>query len=73
MNPGLGPLIIHGALGLAIIAALAVLAAVGTLTGAQALYPIVAIAGTLLGTGSSAVGASSNPTTITTPVTPPPA
>jgi len=65
-------LIVHAIVGLSVIGALAGLAAVGTITGVAATYGVLAIAGILLGTGSSAVGASSNPTTITTPVTAPP-
>lgn len=55
----LSPSIVHLLGGLAGIGTLAALAATGTITGADALYPITGIIGVLIGTSSSSVGAAS--------------
>jgi hypothetical protein len=57
-------LIIHAIVGLAVIAAVSVLGAIGTITGTQALDVIGIIVSLLLGGGAVAVGSTitSNPT-----------
>jgi hypothetical protein len=68
-NSALWTLVVHGVIGLAVIGALAALAAVGVITGEVAVGGILGIAGVLLGTSSSAVGAlGPSTTTVTTPV-----
>lgn len=64
----MNPLLAHLIGGLAVIGALAGLAAAGTITGAEALAPILAIGGILVGTTATTVGSTPAPgtTTITT-------
>lgn len=69
MNSTTLALIIHAVVGLAVIAAVAVLGAIGTITGTQALDVIGIITSLLLGGGAVAVGSTINATP-TPPVAP---
>jgi hypothetical protein len=69
MNATTLALIIHAVVGLAVIAAVSVLGAIGTITGSQALDVIGIIVSLLLGGGAVAVG--STITSNNSPPTPP--
>lgn len=70
------PQIIHAIVGLAIIAAVSILGAIGTITGTQALDAIGVISSFLLGSGAVIVGNATGSTApvagnLGAPVTPP--
>lgn len=67
MNANLLALIIHAVIGLAVIATAAVLGAIGTITGQDALGLIGVVTSFLLGSGAATIGTLSN----ATPPTPP--
>lgn len=56
MNANLVALILHGVVGLSVIAAACVLAAINTISGTQALDLIGVVTSFLLGTGAATIG-----------------
>lgn len=60
MNANLVALIIHAVIGLAVIATAAVLGAIGTITGQDALGLIGVVTSFLLGSGAATIGTLSN-------------
>ena len=61
MNPNLVALIIHAVVGLAVIAAAAVLGCLHVLSATQCLGLITAVTGFLLGSGAATIGTLPNP------------
>lgn len=61
MNANLTALIIHAVIGLAVIATAAVLGAIGTITGQDALGLIGVVTSFLLGSGAATIGTLPNP------------